>query len=103
MNDKRIEFDRYPSGQHDQSRSLRTALWIGTDRWEWVHSDEDGPVREENPPDFVVDTDQVNDFVVEWLRGPIGHDGPPGPAGPESMGGEHYSELRALRSPRRAV
>lgn len=60
----------------DRSRADKVRIWTG-DRWDEL-SDEG---ETENPPDIVLTPSQMNELVIEWLRGPQGVQGPTGPVG----------------------
>ena len=63
-------------------------LWIGTSPWVEEPTEigeEEGTAMKVREPDLVTDKGTVDSFIVEYLRGPMGHPGPtgaPGAVGP---------------------
>lgn len=47
----------------------------------WLEDEDDEDEDDEPAADFSLTVEQMNALVIEWLRGPMGMQGPTGPMG----------------------
>lgn len=72
--------DRWPEDRNGAE------VWVDNNEKaynEWLNGDPDTP-RDKPEPSFKLATEDVNQLVIGWLRGPEGATGPPGMMGPSA-------------------
>lgn len=69
-------------------------IWLGEPRYREVPGDSnESPDTIERDHDAIVREDDVNRFVIEWLRGPRGHTGAVGTTGARGPAGHDSNPL----------